>query len=149
MDNKIVRKTRRFTITDEAMDYLKDYAFDNSLPYNSVSLALEKILKEHNKNNNDNFSLDFMAKKISEEVGKSVQISLQHSISKEINKVRLASNNIDRNTQILIELVQGFMQHNGVEGIITTEINYPLFMNEVEKLIKERITKQKQKKDSK
>lgn len=40
------------------------------------------------------------------------------------------------------------MQHYDIEGIITTEVHSPIFMKEVERLVKERITKQKQKKDS-
>jgi len=46
----------------------------------------------------------------------------------------LGINQADRNTQILIKLVQGFMQHYDIEGIITTEVHSPIFMKEVERL---------------
>src|SRR5699024_184707 len=88
----------------------------------------------------NNWSLNYITNVVTSQVSKGVQ--------EEVKKAMLGINQADRNTQILIELVQGFMQHYEVEGIITTEVHSPIFMKEVERLVKERITKQKQKKDS-
>ncbi|MEB2282409.1 hypothetical protein LAV73_20910 [Lysinibacillus xylanilyticus] len=56
-------------------------------------------------------------------------------------------NNIDRNTQILIEILQGFMQMQNVEQIETTNIYKPIFLTEAENLVQEKITSMKQRKD--
>lgn len=142
------RKHYRHRLSDEVAEYIKEYAIDNQLPYSSSSEALERIVREHKENDKDNFRLDFIVESVTNEVTKSVQIALKESISKEVNRVRLGTNNIDRNTQVIIELLQGLMQNENIEHVITTEDNKPSFIDEVEKLIQKRITKQKQKKDT-
>lgn len=142
------KKHYRHRLSDEVANYIKDYAVINGLPYHSSSEALEKIIREHMKINKEVFSLEYITKTVTENVTQSVQVALQKSISKEINKVRLGTNNIDRNTQVLIELVQGHMQMQNLEHIITTDIMKPEFLMAVENLIQERITKQKQRKDT-
>lgn len=142
------KKHYRHRLSNEVAEYIKDYAVINEFPYHSSSEALERIVREHMKLDKDVFSLEYITETVTEQVTKSVQIALQKSISKEINRVRLASNNIDRNTQILIELVQGHMQMNNLKSIVTTDILKPDFLIEVEGLIQERITEQKQRKDN-
>lgn len=72
-----------------------------------------------------------------------------NAISNELNRIRLGTNNTDRNTQILIELVQGHMQMQNLKHIITTDMIKPPFLTDVEKLVQESITNMKQRKDSK
>lgn len=136
-------------MTDESIDYIDDYAVLHNVPYSSRTESLERIIKEHKKYSEEKFSLEYIVESVSKEVSKSVQIALQKSIVNEVNRVRLGTNNADRNTQIIIELLQGFMQNENIEHIITTDDNKPSFLNEVEELIKKRITKQKQRKDNK
>jgi hypothetical protein len=57
----------------------------------------------------------------------------------------LGTNNADRNTQILIELLQGYIQMQNLEHIVTTDIYKPEFLTEIENLVHERITTMKQK----
>lgn len=147
--NKDKRKHYRFRLTDESIDYIDDYAVLHNVPYSSRTESLERIIKEHKKYSEEKFSLEYIVESVSKEVSKSVQIALQKSIVNEVNRVRLGTNNADRNTQIIIELLQGFMQNENIEHIITTDDNKPSFLNEVEELIKKRITKQKQRKDNK
>lgn len=149
MNDTVKRKHYRFRLSDEVAEYIKNYAVINELPYSSASEALERIIREHKKNDKDNFRLDYIVESVTNEVTKSVQIALKQSISNEVNRVRLGTNNVDRNTQILIELLQGFMQNENIEHIITTKDNKPMFINEAEELVQERISKQKQRKDTK
>lgn len=148
-DKEIERTQKRFTIKEETFEHLKDYAYENNIPYASVSRALESIVDEYIKNKNNNFKLNYVIEQVSNEVNKSVQIAIKESISDEINKVRLGTNNVDRNTQILIELLQGYMQAENIKGIFTTNMNTPEFLKQTKKVVHERITNQKQKKDSK
>lgn len=142
------RKQYRFRLTDEAMNHITEYAVSKDLPYESTSEAVERIVREHKENSNNNFRLDHIVDGVTREVTNSVDALLKNSIAKEITKVRLGTNNADRNTQILIELLQGSMQNQNIEQVITTKDYKPEFMNEVEELIQERITKKKQKKDT-
>lgn len=143
------RKHYRHRLSEEVADYVKDYAVINELPYHSSSEAVERIIREHKELKKNDYSLEYITDTVTENVTRSVQVALQQSISKEINRVRLGTNNIDRNTQVIIELVQGFMQMQNLEHIITTDLNKPEFLTDTEKLIQERINLLKQKKDNK
>lgn len=135
MENKHQFRAR---IRNVNYEYLEDYQIDND--YNTIGEAVDAIIAEHRELSKNNWSLNYITNVVISQVSKGVQA--------EVKKAMLGINQADRNTQILIELVQGFMQHYEGEGIITTEVHSPIFMKEVERLVKERITKQKQKKDS-
>ena len=135
MENKHQFRAR---IRNVNYEYLEDYQIDND--YNTIGEAVDAIIAEHRELSKNNWSLNYITNVVTSQVSKGVQA--------EVKKAMLGINQADRNTQILIELVQGFMQHYEMEGIITTEVHSPIFMKEVERLVKERITKQKQKKDS-
>ena len=135
MENKHQFRARVRNINYE---YLEDYQINND--YNTIGEAVDAIIAEHRELSKNDWSLNYITNVVTSQVSKGVQA--------EVKKAMLGINQADRNTQILIELVQGFMQHYDIEGIITTEVHSPIFMKEVERLVKERITKQKQKKDS-
>lgn len=135
MENKHQFRAR---VRNVNYEYLEDYQINND--YNTIGEAVDAIIAEHRELSKNNWSLNYITNVVTSQVSKGVQA--------EVKKAMLGINQADRNTQILIELVQGFMQHYEVEGIITTEVHTPIFMKEVERLVKERITKQKQKKDS-
>lgn len=135
MENKHQFRARVRNINYE---YLEDYQINND--YNTIGEAVDAIIAEHRELSKNDWSLNYITNIVTSQVSKGVQA--------EIKKAMLGINQADRNTQILIELVQGFMQHYDIEGIITTEVHSPIFIKEVERLVKERITKQKQKKDS-
>lgn len=101
--------------------------------------AVDAIIAEHREISKNNRSLNYITNVVTSQVSKGVQA--------EVKKTMLEINQADRNTQILIDL-EGFMQHDDIEGSITTEVHSPIFMKEVKRLVNERITKQKQKKDS-
>ena len=135
MENKYQFRAR---IRNVNYEYLEDYQINND--YNTIGEAVDAIIAEHRELSKNNWSLNYITNVVTSQVSKGVQA--------EVKKAMLGINQADRNTQILIELVQGFIQHYEVEGIITTEVHSSIFMKEVEGLVKERITKQKQKKDS-
>lgn len=138
----------RYRLSDEVINYIEDYAIDNNLPRQSKSDACERIIREHMELSKNNWSLQYITDTVTENVTRSIQIALQKSISKEINKVRLGTNNVDRNTQILIELLQGYMQMQNIEHLLTTDLNKPDFLTDVENLVQNRINEMKQRKDN-
>lgn len=137
----------RLRLNKETLDYLSDFADEHGLPY--THLAVEQIVKEHKEYAKQNWNLQYISEAVAEKVKQSVNVALQHSISKEINRVRLGTNNTDRNTQILIELVQAHMELDNVKTIMTTDMYKPDFLEQAEKAVYERIIHQKQKKDGK
>lgn len=135
MENKYQFRAR---VRNVNYEYLEDYQINND--YNTIGEAVDAIIAEHRELSKNDWSLNYITNVVTSQVSKGVQA--------EVKKAMLGINQADRNTQILIELVQGFMQHYDVVGIITAEVHSPIFMKEVERLVKERITKQKQKRDS-
>ncbi|WP_133538373.1 hypothetical protein [Kurthia zopfii] len=101
---------------------------------------MDAILEEHKELNKNHWNLQYIAQTVAHTVNE--------RISTELNRVRLGTNNTDRNTQILIELLQGFMQLRNVEHIPTIDLYKPEFLIHAENTVKERIAHQKQRKHS-
>lgn len=142
------KKQYRFRLSEDINHYIEGYTEDNEIPRLDKSEGLARIIREHREMSKRNWSLEYITGTVAENVTQSMQVALQKSISKEINKVRLGTNNADKNTQILIELLQGFMQMQNMEHIMTTDLNKPEFLSDVENLVQDRINVQKQKKDN-
>lgn len=119
-------------------DLLEDYMILND--YGNIGEALDAMIAEHKELSTQSWSLRYASSVVASRVS--------DSMAKELKKILLGTNNTDRNTQILIELIQGYMQGENINHIINTDDNMPPFLEETKELIHERITKQKQRKDS-
>lgn len=119
-------------------EYLEDYQITND--FSNISETLDVILQEHKELKKNNWNLQYITHTVATQVNE--------TISNELNRVRLGTNNADRNTQILIELLQGFMQMQNIEHIMTTDLHKPVFLTDAESLVQEKITMMKQRKDS-
>ena len=142
------KRQHRYRIDEEVHQYLKDYAIKNELPRDSSSRALELVFREHKQLTSEKANMHLMSQVISHNVTNSVQEMIEAGVAKEVNRIRLGTNNTDRNTQKLIELVQGLLQLQNIEHIMTTDMNAPPFLKQVDELIESRITEQKQRKDN-
>lgn len=120
-------------------ELLEDYMIIND--YGNIGEALDAMIAEHKELSTKTWSLQYVTNTVASHVN--------HVISEELKKILLGINNTDRNTQILIELLQGYMQAENIKGIFTTDMNTPDFFKRTKKVVNERITKQKQRKDSK
>ncbi|MCW1929577.1 hypothetical protein [Bhargavaea beijingensis] len=145
----VEREQVRIRMSQETLNYIDDYVLENNIPRGERSEGLERIIAEHEKLSKLNFQVDYLSEAVSKSVTESVQTALNKSISQEIKKVRLGTNNVDRNTQILIELLQGLLVFQNISSITTTNIYKPELLTVVENVVHERITNMKQKKDSK
>lgn len=142
------KQQRRYRIDDETHRYLKDYAIANDLQRESSSQALELIIKEHKRLASEKVNTNLLSQVVAHRVSAAVEEMIEVGIAKEMKKIRLGTNNTDRNTQKLIELLQGLMQLQNIDHIMTTDMNVPPFLQQVDELIEARITEQKQRKDN-
>ncbi|WP_447410367.1 hypothetical protein [Clostridium perfringens] len=97
-----------FWFDEEQINYIKDYKNENKLA--SQNVALEKILEEHK----------FLKRKSREEELEILASSLCKKIMNEFKGTKLGINNIDRNTQIMIEMLNGYYLKEMVGKIVTT-----------------------------
>ncbi|EOO33711.1 hypothetical protein P4U03_27330 [Bacillus mycoides] len=103
----------QITLDEETDTYIKDYMEEHNIRYNGE--AIVRICREHQSSKNTEWSLNY----ISEIVSK----NLHDILKSELTKIRLGANSADRNTQVLIELMNGYFFANDLdlESIITTD----------------------------
>ncbi|MFE4763709.1 hypothetical protein [Bacillus mycoides] len=103
----------QITLDEETDTYIKDYMEEHNIRYNGE--AIVRICREHQVSKNTEWSLNY----ISEIVSK----NLHDILKSELTKIRLGANSADRNTQVLIELMNGYFFANDLdlESIITTD----------------------------
>ncbi|MED1404891.1 hypothetical protein P4U07_19055 [Bacillus mycoides] len=103
----------QITLDEETDTYIKDYMEEHNIRYNGE--AIVRICREHQTSKNTEWSLNY----ISEIVSK----NLHEILKNELTKIRLGANSADRNTQVLIELMNGYFFANDLdlESIITTD----------------------------
>lgn len=140
-------KQVRYFLDKEVLQYISDYKETHNLKRDNV--ALQSIILEHKKLSNHLFDLEYIVKRIKQEILTEIRSSIKDEVAEEMKRIRLGTNNADRNTQILIELLQGFIVADNKETLTTTDIFKPSFLEEVEQLVQERINTMMIKKRSK
>ena len=100
--------TRHFTIGEDTLNYLKKVKKENNL--SSVSLAFEMVVTEHEKRSR--IKTEDTAKLMAKEIGK--------VLKDDVDKFKLSAKETDKNVQILIELINGFLIKSGTGAIVTT-----------------------------
>lgn len=140
------KQLKRFYLNENWIQYIEEVRVQEG--FETSNNALTHILSEHKKLSNNLFNLQFIVSELKREFSSEIQNSIQNGVSEEMKRIRLGTNNTDRNTQILIELLQGFMFINNIKSITTTNDYKPDFLTQTEKVVHERITHLKQKKHS-
>lgn len=111
MENKKIRM--KLSFNENVHQYIQDYMDENNITHPGD--AISKICMEHQASKSTEWSLNY----ISEIVSK----NLHDILKSELTKIRLGANSADRNTQVLIELMNGYFFANDLdlESIITTD----------------------------
>ncbi|PGW44993.1 hypothetical protein [Bacillus thuringiensis] len=125
----------QITLDEETDTYIKDYMGEHSIRYNGE--AIVRICREHQASKNTEWSLNY----ISEIVSK----NLHDVLKSELTKIRLGANSADRNTQILIELLNGYFFLEGVDSLITTDKQEMGSVKIAKEVVAERISNARQK----
>ncbi|PFS11369.1 hypothetical protein COK55_22835 [Bacillus cereus] len=111
MGNEKIRM--KLSLSEDVHQYIQYYMDENNITHPGD--AISKICMEHQASKNTEWSLNY----ISEIVSK----NLHDILKSELTKIRLGANSADRNTQVLIELMNGYFFANDLdlESIITTD----------------------------
>lgn len=116
-------------------DYIKDYMEEHGIRYTGE--AMGRICKEHEAVKNTEWSLNYVTEVVSK--------NLHDVLKSELTKIRLGANSADRNTQILIELLNGYFFLEGVDSLITTDKQEMGSVKIAKEVVAERISHARQK----
>ncbi|MED2035473.1 hypothetical protein P4V74_30340 [Bacillus thuringiensis] len=135
MGNEKIRM--KLSLNENVHQYIQDYMDENNITHPGD--AISKICMEHQASKNTEWSLNY----ISEVVSK----NLHDVLKSELTKIRLGANSADRNTQILIELLNGYFFANDLdlESIITTDKIEVGGVKMAKEVVAERISNARQK----
>ncbi|MCU5457411.1 hypothetical protein OCA97_25950 [Bacillus cereus] len=126
---------RQVTMDQETEDYIKDYMEEHGIRYTGE--AMGRICKEHEAAKNTEWSLNYVTEVVSK--------NLHDVLKSELTKIRLGANSADRNTQILIELLNGYFFLEGVDSLITTDKQEMGSVKIAKEVVAERISNARQK----
>ncbi|HDR7449436.1 MULTISPECIES: hypothetical protein [Bacillus] len=126
---------RQVTMDQETEDYIKDYMEEHGIRYTGE--AMGRICKEHEAAKSTEWSLNYITEVVSN--------NLHDVLKSELTKIRLGANSADRNTQILIELLNGYFFLEGVDSLITTDKQEMGSVKIAKEVVAERISHARQK----
>ncbi|MGG3801195.1 hypothetical protein [Metabacillus fastidiosus] len=126
----------KLSIDENVNQYIKEYMEEHHIKF--VGEAVSQICKEHKENKENEWSIKYISEVVSN--------SMKEAFKEELNKIRLGANNADRNTQILIELMNGIYFFQNYENLITTSVQEMEAIKTAKNEVQDRITHQRQKK---
>lgn len=126
---------RMITLDKETDQYIQDYMAEHKLRFPGE--AIMDICKKYREEKKKEWSLDYTTETVSE--------NLNDALKSELKKIRLGTNSADKNTQILIEFMNGLYFHHGYRGIMTTDLQELEETKLAKKVVSERIVNQRQK----
>ena len=103
------RERRIYMLSKKNVDYIEEIKEKRDLKYNSE--ALDLIIREHRTNSD--ITTEVMIKLIGEK--------LAEQLKAELLGIKKASNETDKNTQIIIELLNGLFVKSGYSLLATTD----------------------------
>ena len=105
----MARIRKEYKMTEKNVAYIEEVKEKNNLKYSSE--ALDLIIREHRQNSD--ITTEAMIKIIAKEVA--------DQIKGDMKEIKNVSNDTDRNTQILIEMINGFFVISDYRRLATTE----------------------------
>ena len=103
------RERKIYMLSKKNVDYIEELKEKRDLKYNSE--ALDLIIREHRTNSD--MTTEVMIKLIGEK--------LAEQLKAELLGIKKASNETDKNTQIIIELLNGLFVKSGYSLLATTD----------------------------
>ena len=125
------KKLTQFRLNDETLTYIDDYAKKINL---TKTATLEKIISDHR-------SLEPDASNI--KLASDITTGVLEGLSKILTRIRLGVNNADRNSDVIIELLNSLFIFDNIP-FISTDISQADAVVGAMDLIKERIARLRQ-----
>lgn len=127
----------KVAVDEETRTYIQTYREEHNIRYTGDAIA--RICKEHEISKNQEWSLKYISEVVSQ--------NLHEVLKKELTKIRLGTNAADKNSQILIELLNGifFNKSELGTGFIPTSVQEVEPIRIAKEEVEKRIAHQRQK----
>ncbi|MBN9654699.1 hypothetical protein J0K78_10530 [Halobacillus sp. GSS1] len=131
-------KRQNVTLHDETIALIKEYQEQQHIRYPGEALdrMIEEWETQKSKDHSQEYLMSLMAQRF------------QDVFTEEMKRLRLAANRSDKNTQVLLELMNGFAMDQNLESCVTTSIFESQAMKDAKQAVEESISHQRQKRIS-
>ncbi|MGG0592619.1 hypothetical protein ABEY80_22645 [Priestia megaterium] len=143
------KQRMKLAIDEEAQAYIHSYKEEKGLRYTGDAIA--QICKEHEIAKSNEWSLKYISEVVSNHLHESLKNEFQNlreeiqTLKGEMTKTKLGANAADKNTQILIEYMNGLFFHHGFKGLMTTSMQEMDSTRVARETVEKRIANQRQK----
>ncbi|WP_370695828.1 hypothetical protein AB0764_26465 (plasmid) [Priestia megaterium] len=129
------KQRMKLSLNEETKQYIQAYMEENNIGFTGEAIA--QICKEHKEAKSNEWSLKYISEVVSN--------NLHQVLKDELTKIRLGANSADKNTQILIEYMNGLFFHHGFDGLMTTDLQELDSTKVAREAVEKRIANQRQK----
>ncbi|MGG3182389.1 hypothetical protein ABEQ41_29590 [Priestia megaterium] len=129
------KQRRTISVDMETDEYIQLYMEEHHLRYPGE--AIMDICQKYRNEQSKEWSLKYITEVVSQ--------NLHDVLKEELKKIRLGTNAADKNTQILIEYMNGLFAFQGFKGLITTDMREMDSTRIAREAVEERISHQRQK----
>ncbi|MED5247539.1 hypothetical protein [Priestia sp. LL-8] len=129
------KQRMKLSLNEETKKYIQAYMEENNIGFTGEAIA--QICKEHKEARSNEWSLKYISEVVSN--------NLHQALKEELTKIRLGANSADKNTQILIEYMNGLFFHHGFDGLMTTDLQELDSTKVAKEAVEKRIANQRQK----
>jgi hypothetical protein len=129
------KQRMKLSLNEETKQYIQAYMEENNIGFTGEAIA--QICKEHKEAKSNEWSLKYISEVVSN--------NLHQVLKDELTKIRLAANSADKNSQILIEYMNGLFFHHGFDGLMTTDLQELDSTKVAKEAVEKRIANQRQK----
>lgn len=130
------KTSKTYRLSENTLIYIDTFAKDNGI---SNTAALEKIIKEHEKFYNGQ----------GDQIAELVVKKIENKYTNMFTRMRLATTMSDRNTQVILEILNTLLIHSKITTAYTSAMTKSNVWIECEETVKEMIARYKQMKDHK
>lgn len=127
-----MKKRKEFLLDESTLEYLQRYKGEKHLP--SLAAALAGVVDDH-KHKNDVSATRVLVESLAKQVAEELKDSL--------TRIRLGSNNADRNSEVILLLLNSLLSYSGFKTLIDKETPQ---LTQARQTVKDRIANFRQKK---
>lgn len=124
----------RLSVNPEVLDYIEEIKEEQNLSFNGDAVSF--LIADHKRLKKEQWSLNYVAEIVSK--------NLHETLKEELTRIRLGTNNTDRNTQIIMEVLNGMLINDNVEGLVTSDVMEAEGITTAKNMIQERIENKRQ-----